>query len=78
MAKKDFDIDIKNSYVVGDMGINDMILAENIGAKGILVLTGAGNDSLNAYRHTWQDVEPYFISENVLEAVNFILSDIRA
>ena len=75
-AKKDFDINVEKSYVVGDMGMNDMILAKNIGAKGILVLTGAGKGSMNEYRHTWQDIEPDFVAENVLEAVNYIISNI--
>ena len=76
-AKKDFDINVEKSYVVGDMGMNDMTLAKNIGAKGILVLTGAGKGSMNEYRHTWQDTEPDFVAENVLEAVNYIISNIR-
>ena len=76
-AKKDFDISIEKSYVVGDMGMNDMKLAQNIGAKAILVLTGAGKGSMNEYRHTWENIEPDFIAENVLEAVNYIIHDVR-
>jgi len=75
-AKGEFDIDIKSSYVIGDMGMNDMVLAQNIGAKAILVLTGVGKGSMNEYRDTWKDIEPYFIADNVIEAVKFILSDI--
>ena len=74
-AMKDFDIEIENSFVIGDMGKLDMILAKNISAKGILVLTGVGKGSLNEYRDTWKDVEPDYIAGNVLEAVNYILSD---
>jgi len=73
-ALSDFDIDIKNSFVIGDMGKLDMVLAKNIGAKGILVLTGVGKGSLNEYRMTWKDIEPDHVAENVLEAVNYILS----
>jgi len=76
-AKKDFGIDINNSFVIGDMGVNDMLLAKNAGAKGILVLTGAGNASLHEYRHTWKEAEPVFIAENVLEAANFVVSDMH-
>ena len=78
LAKAEFEIDHKRIYVIGDMGMNDMVLAKNINAKGILVLTGTGIGSLNEYRYTWQDIEPDFIAENVLEAVNYILSDIRS
>ena len=76
-AKKDFDIAVEKSYVVGDMGMNDMVLAKNIGAKAILVLTGVGKSSMSEYRHTWQNIEPDFVAKNVIEAVDYIISDIR-
>lgn len=74
-ACKEFEIDLKRSYVIGDMGMTDMVLARNIGAKGILVLTGVGKGSLGAYRHTWEGVEPHFIADNLLGAVDRILND---
>lgn len=76
-AKSDFDIDIGRSFVIGDMGKNDMVLAKNIGAKGILVLTGVGKDSMHKLRHTWRDVAPDYVAENMLEAVNYITSILR-
>jgi histidinol phosphatase-like enzyme len=75
-ARSVFDIDLHNSYVIGDMGASDMLLAKNIGAKGILVLTGVGKGSLHEYRYTWEDYEAYYIAENVWEAVNKIVNDI--
>ena len=54
--------------------MSDMVLAKNIGAKAILVLTGVGKGSVNEYRHTWQNIQADHIAENVLEAVDFILS----
>ena len=72
-ALKDFNIDIKNSYIIGDMGKSDMVLASKIGAKAILVLSGVGKGSLNEYRHTWEDVEADYVAENVLKAVDYIL-----
>lgn len=74
-ACKDFEIDLKNSYVVGDMGMSDMVLARNIGAKGILVLTGVGKGGLNEYRYTWQEIEPSFIADNLLDAAKYIVKD---
>jgi len=50
-----------------------MVLANNIGAKGILVLTGGGKGSLAEYRHTWDGVEASHIAENLLEAANWIV-----
>ena len=73
-AQKEFDINIHDSYVIGDMGMNDIVLARNIGAKAILVLTGVGKSSLNEYRHSWQNVEPDYVAENVLEAAEYIIS----
>jgi len=69
-----FDIDLSRAYVIGDMGMSDMVLAKNIGAKGILVLTGVGRGSLTEYRHTWSDCEAYRVMENIDEAVDFILA----
>jgi histidinol-phosphate phosphatase family protein len=72
-AERDFDIDLQWSFIIGDMGNSDMALARNVGAKGILVKTGAGIDSLTTYRSTWADIEPYMVTENVLEAVEHII-----
>lgn len=72
-AVKDHDIDIKNSFVIGDMAKNDIVMAKNIGAKGILVLTGVGKGSLNEFRYTWSDYEADYIAENVLKAVEWIV-----
>lgn len=71
---KDFNIDLKNSFVVGDMASSDIIMANNIGAKGILVLTGVGQGSLNEFRHTWSEYEADYIAENVLDAVEWVLN----
>ena len=62
---------------IDDMVASDMVLAKNIGAKGILVLTGVGKSSLNEYRYTWKDVEAHYIAENVLEAAKWIINDIK-
>lgn len=73
-ALKDFNIDLKNSFVVGDIGMSDIILAKKIGAKGILVLTGVGQGSLKEFRHTWSEYEADYVAENVLEAVDWIIN----
>ncbi|MDF2542402.1 MAG: hypothetical protein K0S47_2120 [Herbinix sp.] len=76
-AKEEHDLDMQKAYVVGDMGMSDMVLAKNINAKGILVLTGVGRGSLNEHRSSWQDVNADYIAENVLEAVRWILNDLK-
>ena len=77
-AKKDFSISIEDSFVIGDSGVNDIMLAKSIGARAILVLTGEGKSSINESRHLWQNVEADYIVENVLDAVDYLLSVIRA
>lgn len=72
-ALKDFELDISQSYIIGDMGKNDMVLANLVGAKGILVKTGVGEGSLTTFRHTWAEVEPFYVAQDVLEAVLYII-----
>src|SRR5579871_4985630 len=55
-AQRDFDLDLKRCYVVGDTGLWDMVLAHDAGCKGVLVRTGNGESSLNEFRHTWPNV----------------------
>lgn len=74
-AKANFCIDIPNSYVIGDMGCSDMLLAANIGSKSILVRTGVGQGSLNEFRHTWANVEPTFLADNILDAIKLAISN---
>lgn len=73
-ALNDFEIDLQSSFVVGDMGMTDMLLAKQINSKAILVLTGVGIGSLNEFRYTWKETEPDFVAQNMLEAVDYILT----
>ena len=68
-------IDKENSYMIGDMGMSDMMFAHNIGIKKILVLTGVGAGSLNEYRDTWIKTEPNFIAEGFYEASLWLTSN---
>ncbi len=71
-AAKKYDLDISSCFVIGDMGMNEIVMAKNAGCPGILVLTGAGCGSLGEFRDTWKDYEADFIAENALEAVRII------
>lgn len=66
------EIDMSKCYVIGDMGISDMVLADNIGAKKILVLTGAGKGSLGEFRNTWSNIGTDYIAIDLLDAVKWI------
>ena len=71
-SAKKYDLDIPSCFVVGDMGMSDIVMAKNAGCTGILVLTGGGKGSLDEFRDTWSGYEADYIAENVLEAVNII------
>lgn len=72
MCAEKYSIDISQSYVIGDMGKNEIIMAHNAGCKGILVLTGGGKDSLGKFRDTWKDHDADIIATDVLDAITRI------
>lgn len=63
-AKNDFNIDIKKSYMVGDMQ-SDIDLAKNVGAKSVFVLTGAGIDVRGAD----------YTAKDILDAAEWIIKN---
>lgn len=65
--------DGKRAYVVGDKS-TDVELAKNIGGKGILVLTGYGKQ-VQTGTYQWK-VEPDFVCDNIVAAIEWILSDL--
>lgn len=67
-------IDKDQSYMIGDMGMSDMMFAHNIGIRKILVLTGVGVGSLNEYRDTWKETSPDYIAEDFYNASVWIQS----
>lgn len=73
-ASKEFNIDLKNSYMIGDK-VEDILFGLNIGAKSILVLTGFGKSA--SFQLKELGIKPAYIAENLLEAVNWILNDIK-
>jgi len=65
-AKKEFNIDFKKSYLIGDK-TSDILAGKRTGCKTILVKTGyGGKDKLF-------NVKPDFVAKNLLEAVDNIL-----
>jgi D-glycero-D-manno-heptose 1,7-bisphosphate phosphatase len=65
------DIDCSRSYVIGDRGV-DIEFAPQIGAKGILVLTGYGRGEWEYFRNQWK-VRPDHVAIDLYEAVQWIL-----
>ncbi len=64
-AQKEFNIDLKNSYSVGDK-TSDILAGKRAGCKTILVKTGyGGEDRLFS-------IKPNFVANNLLEAIKII------
>ena len=68
---------LKECYVVGDTGNTDMVAASKAGTKKVLVKTGWGVGSLTTYRHTWIGIEPDYIAKDLVDAVDWIVSDLQ-
>lgn len=66
MAIKEFDIDLKKSYMVGDR-YKDIVFGKKLGLKTIMVLTGYGLGEYTYQRKQWTEY-PDIISPNLLEA----------
>ncbi len=72
-AAYDLDLDLERAYVVGDRWV-DLELARNIGAKGVLVLTGYGRGELE-YVLPKKGLKPDIVAEDLLHAARHILLD---
>ena len=69
-ACKQFDIDLKNSFVVGDRS-SDIELAYRSGLKGILVATGYGRGEIeHILPHS--PYQPEYIGKDLLDAAHWI------
>lgn len=68
-AKEKYDIDLKNSYMIGD-SYSDIKCGLNAGTKTILVLTGYGEMALQKCLD--EKLKINFIADNLLEAVKYL------
>jgi D-glycero-D-manno-heptose 1,7-bisphosphate phosphatase len=73
-AAAELDIDLARSYVVGDRW-SDVRAALNCGATSVLVLTGYGRGEL-AYIGPKQEVQPHWVTDDLLSAVQKIVADL--
>lgn len=72
-AAKEFNVDLKQSYFIGDT-VADVECGKNAELKTILVKTGKGVESFSILQN--ENNLPTFVAENLINACNFILSDI--
>ncbi|MDD5759097.1 MAG: HAD family hydrolase [Desulfobulbaceae bacterium] len=75
-AAKDHDLNLMNSYVVGDRW-SDLKAAAACEAQGVLVLTGYGRGDYE-FIGPRQVVQPSHVAEDLLAAVHWIISDMAA
>ena len=71
-AAKEFDIDVKQSWIIGDRQ-SDIEMGIRAGSKAIYLLTGYKERHLNDLEK--KDIKPDFITENFLEAAEFIIKN---
>ena len=67
-------MDLSKCYMIGDRW-SDMAAAGKMGIKLILVMTGRGEEALGIDREKWQDYEPVYVAENMMEAVQYIIQN---
>jgi len=72
-AMQRFEIDLQHSYSVGDR-LSDVGVGQNLGGKGILVLTGYG-EIQNKDITPDSEYAPDYIARDILEAAQWILLD---
>ncbi len=75
-ASNELDIDLQRSYTVGDM-LKDIQVAYKVGAKGVLVKTGYGLNTIekDLLRGPAEICQPGYIAEDILDAVKWIIED---
>ncbi len=75
-AAEEHNLNLANCIVIGDRW-KDLVAASAAGANCILVLTGAGHDTLHE-REKWADVQPTLIAADIQKAVEFIFTSLSS
>lgn len=68
-------LDLTKCIVIGDVGDTDMLAAQAVGARKIIVRTGWGEASLTTYRNKWLEAEPDYIADDILDAAKWIAAN---
>ena len=74
-AQKELDIDLRQSYVVGDKHL-DVETAYAAGARSVMVLTGYGRKERETHKASRN--QPHLVAESLAEAVDAILAGAMA
>jgi len=70
-AERELGIDLNSSYMIGDRYL-DIQMARTAGVHPVLVLTGDGRTELENRKN--EPVQPEFVSDNLLTAVQIIVA----
>ena len=70
-AADELNVDLSASVVIGDR-FRDLGMAQAVGARSVLVLTGYGQEELERDGNDWPQ-QPDHIAKNVLEAVQWVI-----
>jgi len=75
-ATADLDIDLARSYFIGDR-LQDVETAHRAGAKGVLVMTGYGEDLMREAGpdQATEANRPDYVAKDILDAVQWILGN---
>lgn len=73
-AADDYDIDLSNSYLIGDRA-TDIFCGLNAKVKSILLYTDELSDEINSLKN--EGKSPNFVADDFLDAVEFIKKDIN-
>jgi len=71
-AAKEFNIDLKNSWVIGDHP-HDVKMGHHANAKGIYLLTGHGKKHFNDLDKN--NIKPDFVAENFSQVAEFVMDN---
>jgi histidinol-phosphate phosphatase family protein len=71
-ARRDFTLDLKRSFTVGDHP-NDVLLGENMGGTGIFVLTGHGKEEYRTMQQSSAKDMPKLVVADLLAAARLIV-----
>lgn len=75
-ACRELPVDMGRSYMVGDK-ISDIEFGRRLGLRTVMVMTGYGRGEYEYQRQDWK-VQPDHIAENLREAVEWVLEDLKA
>ncbi|MCK4739417.1 MAG: HAD family hydrolase [Deltaproteobacteria bacterium] len=75
-AEAEHAVKAKSSFVVGDKFV-DVALGKNVGAKSVLVLTGAGEKEREKFDHSTEGIIPDLIAKDLLGAAEWIVREIK-